>query len=135
MPCSTLDHFPTIQEITSFKMPGKTIPIDGISLLPLINGEIEKRPSPIPFGSYWFPNDATHGSLCLALVDNNFNLLTSLSKEGDEDLLYDLAKDRSEINNIIKDYSEIVAEMKQTLKKWIASCKDSHSGSDFKTKK
>jgi len=131
MPCSTMDYFPTIQEITGFKMPGKKKPIDGISLLPVIKGKMKKRPIPIPFCSFRFSKKSMHGSPMLALVDNNFKFFTSLSKDGREDLLYDLVKDPSEKNNIIKDYPGLAAQMKKTLKKWIASCKTSHSGADY----
>ncbi|MHC4121783.1 MAG: hypothetical protein ACYSWO_30290, partial [Planctomycetota bacterium] len=64
-----------------YKMPDKR-PIDGINLLPLIDGKMKNRPEPIPF---WFvkpSKKAMHGSPTLALVDNNFKFLTNLSKDG-----------------------------------------------------
>jgi len=112
-------------------MPGKKKPIDGISLLPVIEGGMNKRTKAIPFCSFWFSKKSMHGSPKLALVDNNFKFFTSLSKDGREDLLYDLVKDPSEKNNIIKNYPELAAQMKEILKKWIASCKASHSGADY----
>jgi arylsulfatase A-like enzyme len=133
MPCSTLDYFPTIQEISGFKMPGKKKPIDGISLLPVIKGKMKKRPSPIPFCSFRFSRRSMHGSPKLALVDNNFKLLTNLSKDGSEDLLYDLTKDPSESNNIAKKHPQRINKMKKTLREWFDSCKASHAGADYNT--
>ena len=48
MPCSTLDYFPTIAETMQFEMPDNR-PIDGISLLPTIEGNMTERPTPIPY--------------------------------------------------------------------------------------
>jgi len=130
VPCSTLDYFPTIRDHLGFKMPDKR-PIDGISLLPLIAGEMSERPRPIPFCSPGSRGRGADRSRSLALVDNRFKFMTSLSKDGREDLLFDLGKDPSEKNNTIKDYPERAAEMKETLKRWIVSCQASHSGADY----
>jgi len=132
VPCSTLDYLPTIRQVLRFKMPHDR-PIDGISLVPLIEGKMTKRPKPIPF---WFvkpTKKAMHGSPTLALVDNNFKFLTNLSKEGREDMLFDLAKDLAEQNNIIAAYPKKAAAMREHLKKWTQSCRQSHSGADYGT--
>ena len=130
MPCSTLDYFPTIKEIIGFKMPDNR-PIDGISLVPLINGRMTKRPKPIPF---WFVKPSKrkmHGSPTIALVDNNFKFLTNFSKDGREDMLFDLVRDPAEKNNIIAEHPDVAVAMKTKLKKWTESCKASHSGADY----
>jgi len=132
VPCSTLDYFPTIREIIGFKMPDKR-PIDGVSLVPLINGKMSRRPRPIPF---WFVKPdkrKMHGSPTIALVDNNFKFLTNLSKNGQEDMFFDLVKDPAEQNNIIVDHPRVAAAMKAVLKKWTKSCRRSHSGADYDT--
>lgn len=139
IPCSTLDYFPTVQEIIGFKMQDDR-PIDGISLVPLINGIMTKRPKPIPF---WFVKPSKrkmHGSPTLALVDNNFKFLTNLSKDGhesrpseglDEDMLFDMVKDPGEQNNIISDHPQIAAALKAELREWTESCRASHCGADY----
>jgi arylsulfatase A-like enzyme len=132
VPCSTLDFFPTIQEMLGFKMPDER-PIDGVSLVPLINGKTTNRPKPIPF---WFVKPskrAMHGSPTLALVDNNFKLLTNLSEDGHEDMLFDLQNDPAEQSNIIDKYPKMAARMRAYLKKWTQSCGRSHSGADYGT--
>jgi arylsulfatase A-like enzyme len=129
MPCSTMDYFPTIQEYLGFKTPPNW-PIDGVSLLLLVKSDMNKRSKPIPFCSY-INRRAAQGSPPFALIDNNFKLLTDLSKDGSEDLLYDLTKDPSESNNIAKNHTQRVNKMKQTLREWFASCKASHSGADY----
>ncbi|HUW18854.1 MAG TPA: sulfatase-like hydrolase/transferase [Sedimentisphaerales bacterium] len=132
IPCSTVDYLPTIQQLLGYKMPDDR-PIDGINLLPLVNGKMKKRPKPIPF---WFvkpSKKAMHGSPTLALVDNSFKFLTDLSEDGDEELLFDLAKDPGEEHNIITEYRDKAGAMREHLKKWTESCRRSHSGADYPT--
>jgi arylsulfatase A-like enzyme len=50
MPCSTSDYFPTVLDALGYSLPEtKTRPYDGISLLPLIQGEMTERPRPLAF--------------------------------------------------------------------------------------
>ena len=74
-----------------------------------------------------------HGSPTLALIDNNYKLLTNLSEDGLEDMLYDVVKDPGEQDNIITKHPKIAANMKAHLRKWTESCKKSHSGADYPT--
>lgn len=101
--------------------------------MPLVEGDMSKRPKPIPFCSYMSSLRAAHGSPSFVLIDNNFKLLTNLSKDDHKDLLYDLSKDPQEKHNIVKDHPERVKEMKHTLKEWFDSCRASHAGKDYNT--
>ena len=51
MPCNTSDIFPTLLDVAGVK-PDKRRPLDGISLTPLIAGQISARPKPMGFWSY-----------------------------------------------------------------------------------
>jgi len=133
VPCSTLDYLPTICDLLGYKIPDSR-PIDGISLLALLQGRFNKRrPKPIPF---WFAKPskkAMHGSPTIALIDNNYKFLTNLSKDGSEDMLFDLNEDPGENTNLIEKYPHIAADMKTWLKNWTESCRKSHSGADYPT--
>lgn len=48
LPTNTSDIFPTILEIVNQK-PNPNLPLDGISLVPLINGKMKTRPKPMGF--------------------------------------------------------------------------------------
>jgi arylsulfatase A-like enzyme len=48
VPCNTSDIYPTLLEITGVKMENQP-PLDGISLVPLIDGKMETRPQPMGF--------------------------------------------------------------------------------------
>jgi len=52
VPCSTSDIYPTLVQIAAAK-PKKQLPLDGISLVPLIKGEMKSRP--VPMGFWHFP--------------------------------------------------------------------------------
>ncbi len=67
VPCSTLDYFPTVLDALGFQMQGQPTPIDGVSLLPLIEGKMSERPRPIGFQS----------SGQVSLVDNRYKLIKS----------------------------------------------------------
>jgi arylsulfatase A-like enzyme len=51
VPCSTSDIYPTLLEITGVRLEQQP-PLDGISLVPLINGNLNVRPVPIGFWDY-----------------------------------------------------------------------------------
>ncbi|HYW78210.1 MAG TPA: sulfatase-like hydrolase/transferase, partial [Thermoguttaceae bacterium] len=67
MPCSTLDYFPTVLDVLGFQMKGQPKPVDGISLLPMIEGTMTERPRPIGFQS----------SGQVSLVDSRYKLIKS----------------------------------------------------------
>ncbi|HUT30374.1 MAG TPA: sulfatase-like hydrolase/transferase [Sedimentisphaerales bacterium] len=132
VPCSTLDYLPTIQQLLGYEMPDDR-PIDGVSLLLLVNGKMKMRRKAIPF---WFvkpSKKAMHDSPTLALVDSNFKFLTNLSHDGQEDMLFDVAKDPGEEHNIITGHRERAAAMRAHLRAWTESCRRSHSGGDYPT--
>jgi len=118
-PCCTSDYFPTSMEVVGFKMKGQPEPIDGISLLPLINGEMKQRPMPIGFES----------SKQVSLTDNQYKIYSK--DKGETFELYDLLKDPYEKNDIADQYAEIVNKMKVTLQAWRDSCTKSNHGDDY----
>ena len=50
VPACTMDFYPTVLDLLGIEMD-EAGPIDGISLLPLIDGKMERRPKPIPLVS------------------------------------------------------------------------------------
>jgi len=120
VPCSTSDYFPTILEALGFRMKGQPEPLDGVSLLPLIDGTMAERPRPIAFES---------GSQ-IALIDNRYKLIRQ--GKGKAWMLFDLVADPSETNDLAATKPEIVEQMKATLDAWRASCKDSLAGKDYR---
>jgi arylsulfatase A-like enzyme len=117
VPACTSDFFPTILDLLGLRAPDAR-PLDGISLVPLIDGVMKERPSPIAFTS---PIDTAPAA---ALVDNRFKLVVMSPKAnrgGEEVQLYDLHADMAESRDIAADHAAVVAAMRAKLDAWKAS--------------
>jgi len=123
LPCSTLDYLPTLCEVIGFDLPGKR-PIDGESLVTMLEGKMKERTRSIPFASNLRSPRA-------ALIRGAFKLCTDFSKTGEEDALYHLYKDPAEKDNLITKHPELAASMKQELRAWVESCRKSYNGGDY----
>lgn len=131
VPCSTLDYYPTTLDVLGLMPEGQPQPLDGISLLPLIQGKMVQRPVPIPFETLGGTDtNASRGSPKMALVDNRYKLLTDL-EENSEPLLFDLVNDPGESTNLAKEFPERVATMKMALEQFRDSCMGSLAGKDY----
>lgn len=123
--CSTSDYFPTVLDAVGIGKGTSQGPLDGISLLPLIEAKVTHRPQPIAFET----RGSTRGSPLLALVENRYKLLTNL---GDgEDMLFDLKQDPGESRNLASAMPQRVEKMKSDLRQWRESCARSNSGADY----
>jgi len=118
VPAGTMDYFPTIMAMTGFKMPDDR-PLDGVNLLPLIEGTMHKRPSPIGF---------LYASQS-ALTDNQYKIYKGEKGKGWE--LYDLTKDPSEQNDLASKKPEVLAKMAKTFGAWEKSVERSAAGKDY----
>ena len=128
-PCSTLDYFPTMAATLGYVLPDSR-PVDGIDLGPLLRGEVNSRPVPIPY-RFVARQAAMFGAPTLALIDNRFKFLTNLSADGAEDLLFDTDADRAEGSSILAEEKDRARGMRQYLADFMASCKKSHAGADY----
>jgi arylsulfatase A-like enzyme len=119
VPCSTSDYFPTVLAALGFRMKGQPEPLDGVDLLPLIDGRMDARPRPIAFNS--------RGQI--ALVDNRWKLITR--DKGKTWMLFDLAADPAEKNDVAAAHPDTASRMKETVEAWRTSCRDSLAGKDY----
>lgn len=117
-PAVTSDYLPTILEVLGIPTPDDR-PLDGISLVPVIEGHLKMRPKPICFQS----------RKQLALTDNRYKLL---SRDGGKTwMLFDLLADPSEKNDLADENADVVERMKETLAQWRDSCQHSDAGEDY----
>ncbi|MBN2288501.1 MAG: sulfatase-like hydrolase/transferase, partial [Candidatus Glassbacteria bacterium] len=58
IPCNTEDIYPTLLEITGVQVENQP-PLDGISLVPLLDGKMKARPKPMGFWDYPVPGIGT----------------------------------------------------------------------------
>jgi arylsulfatase A-like enzyme len=128
-PCSTLDYFPTIAQVVDYQMPDDR-PLDGLSLLPILRGQIAERPAPIPY-RFLETRRAMFGSPTLAMIDNRYKFLTNLSESREEEMCFDLIRDPYETTNLVDRQRDFAEAMRARLELFIASCRESHYGGDY----
>ena len=117
-PAVTSDYLPTIVDTLGIEMPDSR-PLDGISLLPMLQGRMTSRPNPIGFQS----------RRQVTLNDNRYKLVTDDRYSKFE--LYDLTEDPGEKNDIALGEPDIVSRMTATVKTWRESCETSDQGKDY----
>lgn len=118
-PCCTLDYFPTVMAALGHTPIGSPEPLDGINLLPILEGRTAVRGKAIGFES--------HGQV--ALTGDRYKIYSN--KGGKTFMLFDLIADSAERHDIAAEHPEIVARMSKQLSTWRASCKRSLSGEDY----
>ena len=138
-PCSTEDYFPTVLAALGIeRKKGEIVdPLDGVNLMPLIDGEMTERPRPL----------GRESSGQLVLIDNRYKLIRASGGgqrkkgkgKGDADtakqqpswMLFDLLEDPAEKTDLAAAKPDIVAAMSKTLLQWQSSCKRSLKGTDY----
>ena len=119
MPCSTCDYFPTVMDVLGWRLEQQPEPVDGLSLLPLIEGKMTQRPRPIGFQSR---NQ-------MALIGNRYKIYSKDNGKTFE--LYDLLNDPGEEHDLATEKAEIARKMVDTVSTWRASCQQSLDGKDY----
>ena len=119
-PASTMDIFPTIVDILGLSKDNLLNPIDGISLRPMLNNDVDKRIKKIPFR---YKDQGV-------LLDNNYKLIATSVKEN-EFVLYNLENDPTEAQNIAKEKPMVFEKMKMEFKKWNQTVELSMLGKDY----
>ena len=93
-------------------------PLDGIDLMPILVGEVNKRDRGIGFQ---FTNQT-------AWIEDRYKLI----RRGNRTYLFDLLKDPGETNNLAAQNSATLARLDRELQTWIRSCQRSQQGADYK---
>lgn len=126
VPCCTSDFYPTLMDVLGYEPPKQPRPIDGVSLVDLLEGEMGGRPMPMAFETM---EGTTRGSPSTALIGNRHKLL--MDPAGEPVLLYDLLEDPAEEHDLAADRADVVEAMAATLKDERASWARSRDGEDY----
>ncbi len=122
--CGTVDYFPTILELTGTEIKDNR-PLDGISLVSVINGENLERSGFITAGF----KRLNRGEDGITIIEHRYKLVRPPKSKEFE--LYDLQEDPSEQKNLAGELPSVVKEMKEKLKTWQNSVTLSGEGLDY----
>jgi len=125
--CSTVDFVPTIGKLSGYKMKS-SLPIDGIDLMPVINGQMKERGQGLYFG-YRRLFQGTDGK---AFISGNYKLMTTADKGGGKTYLFDLKKDPNETTDLSQSMPEMFISLQKKLAEMETSCQLSRDGADYK---
>ena len=129
MPAGVVDIYPTIVDILKLNVPNQVQPLDGISLVPLLDGQMKERPCPMGFWQCLGGLNSDSGPS--AWSDNRYKLVKTAPNKYE---LYDVTVDLSETTDLAARHPEIVGRMKVELEKWQQSVLRSCRGENYKTK-
>ncbi len=113
----TVDIFPTIAELVDLPAGSMLQPHEGISLVPLLNGESQERDKALPF---------RHDQRGV-LVESRYKLLHQKGKYE----LYDLNSDPEESVNLFQSNPEVANRMKAEYEAWNETVEASVAGKDY----
>lgn len=117
-PCYTSDYLPTLVDLLNISYPDDR-PLDGISLVNVLEGSTEERQKPMGFHYYEK----------MSWVTDEYKLISV--DDGNTFELYNILEDISETRNIIQNNPELANQMKNDLLSWIESCKRSNEEVDY----
>ena len=123
-PAGTVDIFPTIVDLLDLPESSMLEVRDGISLVPLLEQEIQTREKPLGF---------RHTDR-VAIIDNDYKLITQKIGSAKYEL-YNLKEDQSEKKNLIVQQPKVAKRMIQVLQNFNDSIESSVAGNDYPEKK
>lgn len=132
IPAGVIDIYPTLVDLLHVEVPNQVRPLDGISLIPLLDGKMTARPRPMGFWQYAGGSagkeNFTPNSGPSAWNDNRFKLVKPQPGRWE---LYDLTADPSETRDVADRHPEVLARMKAELEAWQWSVIRSFQGQDY----
>ncbi len=135
VPCSTSDYLPTVASALGLSASADSRPIDGVDLIPLIDGRMQRRGKPIAFQTPDSGDRGREGRLGSpdhALIGDRYKFLSYLDERRmAEDMLFDLAVDPGERHDLGDSLPRMAASMRRELSAWDESCRRSEEGLDY----
>jgi arylsulfatase A-like enzyme len=139
-----VDIYPTLLDITGVTVPNQP-PVDGVSLVPLLDGKMTARPKPIGFmlwpgghGGKFSQADfiaETQG----VWIDGQYKLVIGRGgkqdKRADGVQLFDIYADPAEKSNLADKAPDVVKRMHAALDNWRRDVRASFDGRDYPKKK
>jgi arylsulfatase A-like enzyme len=136
IPVCHVDMYPTVLDIIGVTMEHQPV-IDGISILPLLEGRMESRPKPMGFtsGRYAVKGDPESCQLLNAAWIAGHHMLRldppTKQRKTESVALYDIVADPDQEKDLAAEQPEKVTEMLKALAIWRESVKASFAGKDY----
>ena len=122
-PVVSSDLLPTVCDILGIKLPNDR-PIDGISILPFLQGKVEQRSQPI-YWAFQIPGNF-EGAYSISTSGNQYKLIATYNHgKAVRHQLYDLVNDLQEKTDLSKQYPSIANKLLIDVENWRKSVKDS----------
>lgn len=130
-----VDIYPTLLEIAGVSMPNQPV-LDGISLVPLIEGRMHERPKPLGF-MLWAQskrsggfekadfNEDTQG----VWIDGKYKLV--IEPNGSAVRLFDIYADQAHRTNLASQEPEVVSRLTKGLTEWRTAVRAGYDGKDY----
>jgi arylsulfatase A-like enzyme len=136
IPVCHIDMYPTVLDMAGVTMKHQPV-IDGISLLPLFEGKMERRPNPLGFisGSYASKEDPTLCEFSNAVWMDGRHMIRfdppTKRQKIESVALYDILADPVLEKNIADQHPQEVQRMLKELAAWRESVRTSFAGKDY----
>ncbi|MBV1888523.1 MAG: sulfatase-like hydrolase/transferase [Urechidicola sp.] len=129
---ASVDMMPTLLDIANIKID-ESIPMDGISLKPLLDGQHQKRDKLLFFQSHGSSVAMNQDYKALKVRTGAFSE-GQINKSGlvlDTWMLFEMNSDSKESKDISAKHQDSLLEMTTAYEEWNASCKKSFYGDDY----
>ena len=145
VPCAHVDMYPTVLDLVGVKMPRQPV-LDGISLVPLLDGQMKERPKPVGFmlwnGQKGFDQADFVKDTQGVWIDTQYKLIVTpagaaakkvakAAKAAGPVALYDIFADPAEKTNLAAAHPDVVQRLRAALDAWRTSVRASYDGKDF----
>jgi arylsulfatase A-like enzyme len=136
LPCGHVDMLPTVLDACGLKYPDAR-PLDGVSLLPLVDGTMKERGKPLGFllwnGKGMFEKTDFVADTQGIWIDGPYKLV--VPPQDGAVKLYHIHDDPAEKTNLAEKHPDVVKRMRTALDAWRRDVRESYDGRDYAGKK
>jgi len=132
--CGHVDMYPTVLDVAGVTVPHQPV-LDGISLVPLLDGKMRERPRPLGFllwhGKGGFDKADFVKDTQGVWIDGRHKLIVEPEQAKKPAALYDIHADPAHRLNLADKRPDLVKKMRQALAEWQGSVRSSYDGKDY----
>jgi arylsulfatase A-like enzyme len=130
--CGHVDMYPTVLDLTGVSVPNQPV-LDGVSLVPLLDGKMPERPKPLGFmlwnGKGGFDKADFVKDTQGVWIDGKYRL--SVGPEGKNVTLHDIFADPAHKANLTEKHPEEAKRLREALDAWRTSVRAGYDGKDY----